>query len=86
MATAIATRNAIDLRAQAKVVQARALAAASGANLETRFDLALLLAVEAYRSSPDPASRAALFQAVTAVPSLQRFLWAPAAVTEVAGA
>jgi WD40 repeat protein len=60
------------------------LASASAANVDSRLDLALLLAVEAYRMHADHLTWAALFNAAMANPALERFLPADAAVTQVA--
>jgi WD40 repeat protein len=59
---------------QARIATARALASAAIANLGTRLDVAQLLAVQAYRMSPDPQTRSALIQAVTSSPNLVRYL------------
>jgi hypothetical protein len=87
--TLIATFVAIGQRdtavANARVAEARALAALAVANLGTHLDLAELFAVQAYRTDDDPQTRSALFQAVTASPGLQRYLPAGASVTTVTG-
>jgi WD40 repeat protein len=70
---------------QARIATARQLAAESGALLTTNLDVAELLAVEAYRTDNDPQTRAALFAAVTASPSLARYMPAGGQVSAIAG-
>ena len=67
-ASIIATGQRNDARNQAEVATAGELAALSGVNLTTHFDLAQLLAVTAYTMDNDDQTQAALFQAVTASP------------------
>ncbi|MDP9866721.1 MULTISPECIES: TIR domain-containing protein [Streptosporangium] len=71
-------------RTQARLATSRLLAAEAIASLGTRFDLAQLLAVEAYRMDRNPQTRAALFQAVSANPRLVRCLPAGAVITALA--
>nr|WP_221381497.1 toll/interleukin-1 receptor domain-containing protein [Actinoplanes polyasparticus] len=75
-------RTALD---QARIASARALASAAVANLDSQLDLAQLLAAEAYRLDPVPQTQAGLLRAMTASPSLVRYLHAGAEVTRVAG-
>jgi WD40 repeat protein len=70
-------------RAEARTATARGLASAALANADTRLDLAQLLAVEAYRTDPQPQTRAALFQVLAASPQLERYLHVGAPVTSV---
>jgi WD40 repeat protein len=70
---------------QARIATARQLAAESGALLTTNLDVAELLAVQAYRTDNDPQTRAALFAAVTASPSLVRYMPAGGQVSAIAG-
>ncbi|MET8584917.1 hypothetical protein ABZX39_29165 [Streptomyces collinus] len=85
VAALLAVNNAAEARAQARVAQARALASAPVANLDTNLDVSQLLAAEAYRMDPNPQTRSALLQAVTASPKLVRYLLADSAITTVAG-
>ncbi|MET8335791.1 TIR domain-containing protein [Streptosporangium canum] len=73
-----------EARTQARLATSRLLAAEAVANLGTRFDLAQLLAVEGYRMDPNPQTRAALFQTVSANPRLVRCLHAGGAITALA--
>jgi WD40 repeat protein len=75
-ASIIATGQRNDARNQAEVATAGELAALSGVNLTTHFDLAQLLAVTAYTMDNDDQTQAALYQAVTASPHLVRYLQA----------
>lgn len=85
----IATFIAIGQRntavANARVAEARALAALAIANLGTHLDLAELFAVQAYRTDDDPQTRAALFQAVTTSPAMQRYFQVGSSVTAITG-
>lgn len=69
----------------ARVATAGELAALASSNLNSQFDLAQLLAVQAYRMDPDSQTLAALFQAVTASPYLERYLPVGVQVTVLAG-
>lgn len=69
---------------QARIATARQLAATAVANLGTRLDLAQLLAAEAYRTDPNPETRAALLQAVTSSPALVHYWHGDAPVTALA--
>lgn len=71
-------------RTEARIATARGLASAALANVDARLDLAQLLAVEAYRTDPQPVTRAALFQVLTASPRLDRYLPVGSPVTAVA--
>ncbi|MEU4766690.1 hypothetical protein AB0H12_25880 [Actinosynnema sp. NPDC023794] len=71
-------------RAEARIATARGLASAALANVDTRLDLAHLLAVEAYRTDPQPVTRSVLFQVLTASPHLERYLHVGSRVTSVA--
>jgi hypothetical protein len=74
VATFIAVGQRNDARTQTRVAQAGELAALAVANLSTNLGNAQLLAVEATRLDDDAQTRAALFQAATASPSLERYL------------
>jgi WD40 repeat protein len=69
---------------QARIATARLLAADSGSLLRTNLGMAQLLAVQAYHMDVDPQTTAALFAAVTASPSLVRYLPAGGTVTALA--
>jgi len=69
----------------ARIATAGELAALASSNLNSRLDLAQLLAVQAYRMDPDSQTQAALFQAVTASPNLVRYLPVGVQVTALAG-
>ncbi|GAB2963821.1 hypothetical protein [Saccharothrix stipae] len=71
-------------RTEARIATARGLASAALANVDTRLDLAHLLAVEAYRTDPQPVTRSVLFQVLTASPRLERYLHVGSRVTSVA--
>ena len=75
-ASVIATSQHSNARSQGRIAMARQLAALSGSNLTTHFDLAQLLAVAAYETNRNDQTQAALFQAVTASPHLVRYLHA----------
>jgi WD40 repeat protein len=80
---AIAQRNrAIN---QAIISESGQLAALAESLTGSNLDLAELFAAEAYKLHPDPQTRAALFQAVTADPHLVRYLQATGTVSAVAG-
>jgi hypothetical protein len=80
---AVAQRNtAVE---QANLALSRQLAAVSGSQLSTNLDVAQLLAVRAYRTDPNPQTRSALMQAVTASPNLVRYLPMGGEVAELAG-
>ncbi len=68
-----------------RVANARQLAALAVANLNDHIDLAQLFAVAAYQMDPDPQTRSALFQAVTASPHLARYLPVGSPVSVLAG-
>ncbi|MEU9008580.1 hypothetical protein AB0D12_02070 [Streptomyces sp. NPDC048479] len=85
IAAYIAVGNAQEAQAQSRIAQARALASAAVANVDTNLDIAQLLAVEAYRMDPRAEARSALLQAVTASPHLVRYLPAGSEVQRVAG-
>jgi hypothetical protein len=59
---------------QTRTATARGLASAAVANLRTDLSLSQLLAAEAYRVEPNGQTRAALFQALTESPQLDRYL------------
>ncbi|ANZ38541.1 hypothetical protein BBK82_23245 [Lentzea guizhouensis] len=61
-------------RAQARTASARGLASAAVAALRTDLSLAQALAAEAYRVEANGQTRAALFQALTASPQLDRYV------------
>ncbi|MEU0884742.1 TIR domain-containing protein [Lentzea sp. NPDC005914] len=69
---AVGQRN--DAVAQARTATARGLASAAVATLRTDIALSQLLAAQAYRTEPNGQTRAALFQAVTSSPQLDRYL------------
>ncbi|MGW4111281.1 hypothetical protein ACWEFJ_10410 [Actinosynnema sp. NPDC004786] len=71
-------------RTEARIATARGLASAALANVDTRLDLAQLLAVEAYRTDPQPVTRSVLFQVLAASPRLDRYLHVGSPVTAVA--
>ena len=79
---AIGQRNAA--RHETLVATSRQLAALSESELSSNLDVALLLAVEAYRTDPNPQTRAALLQANLYSPRLERFLPMGAQVTALA--
>ncbi|MFF3453839.1 toll/interleukin-1 receptor domain-containing protein [Streptomyces sp. NPDC002730] len=85
IAAYIAVGNAQEAQAQSRIAQARALASAAVANVDTNLDIAQLLAVEAYRMDPRAETRSALLQAVTSSPHLVRYLPAGSEVQRVAG-
>lgn len=69
---AVGQRN--DAVAQARTATARGLASAAVANLRTDLALSQVLAAEAYRVEPNGQTRAALFEALTTSPQLDRYL------------
>jgi WD40 repeat protein len=71
-------------RDQARLALSRQLASASQAAAGTNLDVAMLLAVQAYRQDANSETRAALFTAGTSSPHLVRFLDAGAKVEQVA--
>ncbi len=70
---------------QATISESGQLAAIAGSLTGSNLDLAQLFAAEAYKLYPDPQTRAALFDAVTADPDLVRYLQATGTVSAVAG-
>ena len=80
---ALGQRNSA--REQARIATARQVASVSTRELTSNLDVALLLAVRAYRTDPSPQTRSALLQAATASPALVRYLPAGAQVSAVAG-
>lgn len=84
IAAVVAVVQRDNARDEARTATARGLASAALANAGTRLDLAHLLAVEAYRTDPQPQTRAALFQVLAASPQLERYLPVGAPVTSVA--
>lgn len=85
IAAAIAVVQRDNALSQARIATARQLAALAAANLNTRLDLAQLLAVAAYRMDQSPQTRSTLFQAVTASPHLVRYLHTGTQVTTITG-
>ena len=81
---AVGQRN--EARNQARIATSRLLAATSQNLAGTHLDVARLLAGRAYRMDPNPQTRAALFQAVTASPFLVRYLKAGEPISVVSGA
>ena len=81
----VAVGKANEANNQARIATARALASAAVANLDTGLDVAQLLAVQAYRTDPNPQTRSALLQTVTFSSQLVRYLPMGGQVTEVAG-
>jgi WD40 repeat protein len=71
-------------RDQARLALSRQLASAAQAAASTNLDVAMLLAVQAYRQDANSETRAALFTAGTSSPHLVRFLDAGAKVEQVA--
>lgn len=71
-------------RDQARLALSRQLASTSQAAATTNLDVAMLLAVQAYRQDANSETRAALFTAGTTSPHLVRFLDAGAKVEQVA--
>jgi len=71
-------------RNQARLAQSRQIASVSQTAAATNLDVALLMAVQAYRLDANPETRAALFAATTASPHLVRFLDAGAKVEQLA--
>ncbi|HEX7305759.1 WD40 repeat domain-containing protein [Lentzea sp.] len=69
---------------EARTATARGLASAAVANLRTDLGLAQVLAAEAYRVEPNPQTRSALFQALTASPQLDRYVQVGGEVTALA--
>jgi WD40 repeat protein len=70
-------------RDQARLALSRQLASASQATAMTNLNVAMLLAMQAYRQDANPETRAALFTADTSSPHLVRFLDAGAKVEQV---
>lgn len=70
---------------QARLAQSRQIATVSEQAAGSDLNIAMQLAVHAYRTEPNPQTRAALINASTASPRLVRFLDAGAAVTQLAG-
>lgn len=70
----------------ARAATARGLASAAVANLRTDLSLAQALAAQAYRVEPNAQTRAALFEAVTASPQLDRYVPAGGVVSALAAA
>ncbi|MFS8102831.1 TIR domain-containing protein [Lentzea alba] len=70
--------------AQARTATARGLASAAVANLRTDLGLSQALAAEAYRVEANGQTRAALFEALTASPHLDRYLPIGGEVTALA--
>lgn len=71
--------------AQADLALSRQIASASEAATGTNLSIAMLLAVQAYRTNANAQTRAALFDADTASPKLVRFVDAGGAVKQLAG-
>ena len=69
---------------QARIATSGELAALVSANLTSNLDLAQLLAVAAYQTDDSPQAWAALVQAATASPHLQRYLQVGAPVSALA--
>ncbi len=84
VAGAIAMDQRDTARNQARLALSRQLASASQAATPTNLDVAMLLAVQAYRQDANSETRAALFAAGTSSPHLVRFLDAGAKVEQVA--
>lgn len=70
---------------QARVATSRQLAAVSESELASNLDLALLLAVKAYRTDPNPQTLAALIQANLYSPHLAQYLPMGGTVASLAG-
>jgi WD40 repeat protein len=70
---------------QAEAALSRQVASVSQAAAGTDLDVAMLLAVQAYRRDANPQTRAALFAASTSSPHLVRFLDAGSKVEKLAG-
>lgn len=83
-ASIVAVGQRDNARTQAAIATAGEVAALAAANVSTHLDAAQLLAVEAVQLRNDPQSRAALFEAVTASPYLQRYLAVGAQVDSLA--
>ncbi|MFD5824479.1 hypothetical protein [Lentzea sp. NPDC060358] len=73
-----------DATADARTATARGLASAAVANLRTDLGLAQVLAARAYRVEPNPQTRSALFQSLTASPQLDRYVQVGGEVTALA--
>jgi hypothetical protein len=71
---------------EANIATSRQLAAVSETQLGTNLNVALPLAARAYRTSPNPQTRAALFQADLFSPHLVQFLPMGSRVVQVVGA
>ena len=78
---AIAQRN--EVQRQATTLLARQLAATADSLLTRDLRRAQLLAVQAYRTEPNPDARAALLRATLASPALRRFVPFPATISAV---
>lgn len=74
-----------EARMQSRISLSRQLAAVADNQLATNVDVANLLAVRAFRTDPNPQTRAALFRAVTSSGPLVRYLPFPASVSRLAG-
>jgi WD40 repeat protein len=85
VAVVVALNQRGEAVAQSKVALARQLAALAENNVTTDLDVAMLLAVEAYRADPSPQTRRALLTVNTASPQLVRFLQADREVVTVEG-
>jgi WD40 repeat protein len=86
LAGLLALRQRDQAVTQARVALSRQIASASEAAQEEHLPIAMLLAVQAYRTDPNAQTRAALLGADTASPSLVRFIDTPSEVKQVAGA
>jgi WD40 repeat protein len=89
IASAISTVVAVDRGnaavEQARIATARQMAAIALSLRHSRLDLAMLIAVEAYRMDPSPQAKDALFQTVTSSPRLSRFRHIGKQATALAG-
>lgn len=84
-ATVFALIQRSDAITQARVATARQLAAVSESELASNLDIALLLAVKAYREDPSPQTLSALMQADLYSPQLAQFLPMGGTVASLAG-
>jgi WD40 repeat protein len=85
IATVVALNQRSTAIREANVAAARQLAATSESELSTNLDVALLLAVKAYRKDPNPQTRSALLRADTASPHLVRYVALPGQIAQLAG-
>ncbi|MFS8096882.1 TIR domain-containing protein [Lentzea alba] len=80
----LAVESRVEAGTQQQIGLSRKLAGASESQLATNLDVANLLAAKAFRTDPNPQTRAALFRAVSASGNMTRYLPFDADVSKLA--